>query len=106
MITPLSRRQAIVALANARMGVNAIAALVHYSVDTVRRWIRRAKESGELHDYARSGRPAIYPQEIQQRMVAFYCQTQPLPECGRWTLRWAAQRLKVDSTLVGATPSK
>jgi transposase len=62
MITPLSRRQAIVALAHARMGVNAIAALVHYSVDTVRRWIRRAKASGELHDDARSGRPAIYPQ--------------------------------------------
>jgi transposase len=88
------------------MGVNAIAAIVHYSVDTVRRWMRRAKESGELHDNARSGRPPIYPQEIQLRLVAFYCQTQPLPACGRWTLRWAAQRLKVESTLVGAAPSK
>ncbi len=106
MTTPLSRRQAIVALANAQIGVNAIAAVVHYSVDTVRRWIRRSKESGEFHDYARLGRPAIYTQEIQLRMVAFYCQTQPLPECGRWTLRWAAQRLKGDSTLVGAAPSK
>ena len=106
MIPPLSRRQTIIALANARVGVNAIAAMVHYSVDTVRRWIRRAKGSGEIHDHARSGRPPVYLQEIQLRIVAFYCQTQPLPACGRWTLRWAAQRLKVDSTLVGAAPSK
>ncbi len=106
MITPLSRRQTIIALVNARVGVNAIAAMVHYSVDTVRRWIRRAKGSGEIHDHARSGRPPVYLQEFQLRIVAFYCQTQPLPECGRWTLRWAAQRLKVDSTLVGAAPSK
>lgn len=106
MATPLSRRQAIVALANAQTRANAIAIMVHYSVDTVRCWIRRAKESGELHDHSRSGRPAIYPQEIRLRMVAFYCQTQPLPECGRWTLRWAACHLKVDSSVVGAAPSK
>ncbi len=106
IITPLARRQAIVALAHAQIGINAIAAMVHHSVDTVRRWIRRAKKSGAFHDQARSGRPTIYPPEIQQRIIAFYCQTQPLPECGRWTFRWAAQRLKMDSTLVGAVPGK
>jgi len=46
MDSPLSRRQAIIALADARVGVNAIAALVGSSVVTVRRWIRRAKHSG------------------------------------------------------------
>lgn len=104
--TPLLRRQAIVALANARIGFNTIANMVHQSVDTVRRWIRQAKESGDLHDHARSGRPAIYPLEIQLRIVAFYCQTKPLPECGRWTLRWAACHLKMDGALVGAAPGK
>lgn len=106
MASPLSRRQAIVALVNARVGVNAIAAMVGYSVGTVRRWIRRARHSGELHDHARSGRPAIYPQEARLRIVAFYCQTRPLPGCGRWTLRWAERRLKADSTAVGAAPGK
>jgi transposase len=100
------RREAIVALADARIALNAIAKLARCSVSTVRRWIRRAKGTGEFHDHARSGHPAIYRQELQMRIVAFYCQTQPLPDAGRWTLRWAARRLRSDSAVVGASPSK
>jgi transposase len=94
-------------LADAWIALNTIANLVHCSVSSVRRWIRRAKEgAGELHDHARSGRPAIYPQEVRLHIVAFYCQTRPLPGSGRWTLRWAECRLKADNTAVGAAPSK
>jgi len=100
------RRQAIVALADARIALNTIAKLVRCSLSSVRRWVQRAKGAGELHDHARSGRPAIYPQELQMRIVAFYCQTHPLPGAGRWTLRWAERRLRSDSALVGASPSK
>lgn len=100
------RRGAIIALADARIALNTIAKLVRCSVSTVRRWIRRAQETGELHDRARSGRPAIYRQKLQMRIVAFYCQTQPLPNAGRWTLRWAARRLHSDNTVVEASPSK
>ena len=103
---PPVRRQAIIALADARIAVNTIAKLVRCSVSSVRRWIHRAKRTGALHDHARSGRPASYPQAVRLRVVAFYCQTQPLPGCGRWTLRWAARRLQVDPTAVGAAPSK
>jgi len=38
--------------------------------------------------------------------VAFYCQTQPLPGCGRWSLRWAARRLEAAPETVGSSPSK
>jgi transposase len=100
------RRGAIVALADARIALNTIAKLVRCSLSTVRRWIRRAKGAGEIHDHARSGRPAIYGQKLQMRIVAFYCQTRPLPDAGRWTLRWAARRLRADSAVVGASPSK
>jgi transposase len=100
------RRQAIVALADARIALNTIAKLVRCSLSSVRRWIRRAKGAGEFHDHARSGRPAIYRQELQMRIVAFYCQTQPLPGAGRWTLRWAERRLRSDRAVVGASPSK
>ena len=100
------KRGAILALAGARIALNTIAKLVRCSVSTVRRWIHRAKETGELHDRARSGCPATYGQKLQMRIVAFYCQTQPLPEAGRWTLRWAARRLRSDTTGVGASPSK
>jgi transposase len=96
----------MVALANARIGISTISKLVRYSVSSVRRWIRRARGTGEFHDQARSGRPAIYPQASQMRIVAFYCQTQPLPGAGRWTLRWAERRLHSDSSVVGASPSK
>ena len=96
----------IVALADARIALTAIANLVRCSVSSVRRWIRRAKRTAALHDDARSGRPALYPQEVRLRIVAFYCHTRPLPGVGRWTLRWAESRLKADTTAVGAAPSK
>jgi len=102
----LARRQAIVALADARIAHHSIAKLVRCSVSSVRRWIRRAKGAGELHDHLRSGRPPIYSREVRLRIVAFYCQTRPLPGGGRWTLRWAEHRLKADHTAVGAAPSK
>jgi len=100
------RRQTIIALAEARIALNTIANLVRCSLSSVRRWIRRAKGAGELHDHARSGRPAIYRLEVRLRIVAFYCQTRPLPGGGRWTLRWAERRLKADNTAVGAAPGK
>lgn len=99
-----SRRQAVRALAEVE--VNAIANMVQYSVASVRRWIQRAKAGADLHDRPRSGRPAIFTQEIQLRIVAFYCQSQPLPGCGRWTLRWAALSLKAEPERLGASPSK
>lgn len=100
------RRVAIVALVDARIALKSIAKLVRCSLSTVRRWIRRAKGTGEIQEHARSGRPAIYGQKLQMRIVAFYCQTQPLPDAGRWTLRWAAHRLLSDSAVVGASPSR
>ncbi|MFQ5410163.1 MAG: IS630 family transposase, partial [Anaerolineales bacterium] len=93
-------------MADARIALNSIAKLVRCSVSSVRRWRRRAKGTGELHDQARSGRPAIYSHELRLRIVAFYCQTRPLPGAGRWTLRWAERRLEADRTVVGAAPSK
>jgi len=99
-------RQGIVALSNAGISRHAIARIVHCSMSSVRRWIRRVKEIGSVRDLARSGRPVIYSQEIKMRLVAFYCQTQPLPGCGRWTLRWAELRLKAEPAQVGAAPGK
>jgi len=97
-------RRGIVALSNARIARNAIAKALRCSIGSVHRWIRRVRETGSVRDLARSGRPAIYSQEIKMRLVAFYCQTQPLPDCGRWTLRWAERRLKAEHAQVGVAP--
>lgn len=40
------------------------------------------------------------------RIIAFYCQTQPLPDCGRWTLRWAEKHLKAGCAQINAAPGK
>ena len=106
MHASVSRRQAVLVLAEGQVAVNAIARVVQYSVGTVRRWLQRGRTGAGVHDRPRSGRPPRYPEQAQLRMVALYCQTQPLPGCGRWTLRWAACRLKAEPDRLGASPSK
>jgi len=99
----------MVALAdsNPEVEVKAIGAALHCSMWTVHRWILRSKTTGDLHDRPRPGRPArLYSEEAKLRIVAFYCQTQPLPDCGRWSLRWAARHLEANPTRVGVSPSK
>ena len=81
------RRKAMVSLADSGVEVKAIAIAVQCSVQTVHRWIRRSETTGDLHDRPRSGCPALYSEETKLRMIAFYCQTQPLPDCGRPSLR-------------------
>ena len=75
--------------------------MVRQSVDTVRRWNRRGQGiSARSMTMRVAGRPLVYPQEIRLRMVAFYCQTQPLPECGRWTFPDGASHIRPTGGLV------
>jgi transposase len=39
-------------------------------------------------------------------LIAFYCQTQPFSNAGRWTLRWAAVHLAAHPECLSASPSK
>jgi transposase len=96
----------MVALTAAGVAVNAVSIFVQRSVWTVRRWLRRSETTGDLSDLPRSGRPALYSEETKLRIVAFYCQTQPLPNCGRWSLRWAARHLEAEPNTVGVSPGK
>jgi transposase len=83
------KRAHIIALS--RNGVNAkvIAGFIQGNVEMVYRWRGRC----DITDIIRCGRPLVYNQEIQLKIIAFYCQTTPLPGCGRWTLRWAEKHL-------------
>ena len=97
----------MVALVKAGVRVKVISLALQCSVWTVRLWIRRSTSTGELHDRPRTGRrPVLFTEESRLRIVAFYCQTQPLPGCGRWSLRWAARHLKAAPERVGSSPSK
>jgi transposase len=99
-------REAMVALYASYVPIKAIASLIGCSTSTVHRWIHRSDKTIDLNDNPRSGRPGIYSETIQLKIIAFYCQTQPLPGCGRWSLRWAAAYLNVHSEQISAAPSK
>lgn len=102
----ITRRKAAAALSEAGVCYGAVTLFAGCSRWTVRRWTVRGIPTGEFRDRARCGRPSIYNEETRLRIVAFYCQTQPLPGCGRWTLRWAAAHLAVHRERLGASPSK
>ncbi len=100
------RRKAAVVLTNQGLAVNAVSKLVGCCVSTVTRSLKRMTDTGDVTNLPRSGRPAVYSETFKLELIGFYCQTQPFPNSGRWTLRWAAAHLKADPTIVNATPSK
>ena len=91
------KRYQIIALSRNEINKNVISAFTGCSIETVCKW----NERNAINDKPRSGRPLVYEKEIQLKLIAFYCQTTPLPGCGRWTLRWAEKCLKEDSNPVG-----
>ena len=102
----IMRRKAAAALATHGLTLCAAATFVGCSVSTVSRSIKRINEVGNVADFERSGRPALYSEELRLELIGFYCQTQPLPNSGRWTIRWAATHLKHHPEIINARPSK
>lgn len=100
------RRQIVVALANAEWTITAAATLAGCSRSTASRSLQRMATTGMLDDLPRSGRPRVYSAAFELRLIGFYCQSHPLPGCGRWTLRWARAYLQAYPQRLGASPSK
>lgn len=101
-------RKTIIALTGIGFTIKAAATYVGCSVSMANRSLLRMEVSGVLDDLPRSGRPPLYPEEIELKLTGFYCQGQPLPGC-RWTTRWAEASIKVNPELVGCaaqSPSK
>jgi len=98
-------RYAMISWAAAGIEFRAIAFTLRCSVQTVRRWVKRGRDSG-FEDLSRSGRPAVYLEQDRLRIIAFYCQTTLTAQGGRWTFRVAARQLQAVPDIVGASPSK
>ena len=108
-IQPVSRticRKAAAILANKGFTVSNVATLVGCGISTVTRSLKRMTNTGYVVDLPRSGRPATYSDTFKLELIGFYCQTQPFPNSGRWTIRWAAVHLAAHPECVNATPSK
>lgn len=102
-IQPISRtirRQSAVVLTNKGLTVSAVAALVGCCTSTVARSLKRMSDTGDVVDLPRSGRPATYSETFKLELIGFYCQTQPFPNSGRWTLRWTAVHLAARPEIV------
>lgn len=100
------RRQAAVVLTRKGFTASAVAAFIGCSISTVSRSCRRMADTGNVVDLPRSGRPAIYSETLKLKLIGFYCQTQPFPNSGRWTLRWAAIHLERHPECINVAPSK
>ena len=72
----------------------AISELLGCHRKTVSNWRQRFAHGHGIFDLPRSGRPATIPAAATLRLIAFYCQYNPLPGCARWSIRWAQKYLQ------------
>ena len=99
------QRSQMAALTGCGIYAQTISWFVNRHITTVRRWISRAKDDGNIHDQKRDGRPPVYSEKIKLKTIAFYCQVSPLPDCGTWSFRWAEKYLKEHSEIIGCSLS-
>ncbi len=59
-----------------------------------------------IDDLTRSGRPLVYKEKHQLKLIGFYCQTQPFESCGKWSLRLAELHIKNHSEIIDFKVSK
>jgi len=90
-------RYQIMALCKNGIRKNVVSKITDCSKEIINRWSQR----NTIYDNQRSGRTAVYNEAIQLRTTALYCQTTPLPECGRWTLRMLGKYIENTPTLIG-----
>jgi transposase len=105
-VSRITRRKSAVVLAKKGFTISAVAALIGCSIPTVIRSLKRMNDTGNVADLPRSGCQVTYSETFKLELIGFYCQTQPFPNSGRWTLRWAAVHLAAHPEIINATPSK
>jgi len=75
-------------------------------VKTVFVWKKRFQAGGGILGRPRNGRPPTIPPEVNYRLLAFYCQHDPLPGCSRWSIRWAETYLHKHQEILQCTISR
>lgn len=109
-LAELSKRErqrfAVAVLTEREVVPCAAAAFAGMSPDTAREWARRQVDGLDIRDAPRSGRPRDYGQDAESRFIAFYCQSTPFEDAGRWTLRWAERELGDHPETIGCSPSR
>jgi hypothetical protein len=95
------KRYQIIALSESGISNKVTSKITDLSKEIVSRWSQR----DNIYDNSRSGRPVVYNEAIQLRTIGFYCQTTPLQNSGRWSLRVAGKYIENNSELIGLPSS-
>jgi len=87
-------RLQLVVLLKAQIPTAMISWALGCSQQTVLTWKQRIEAEPDLgqslRDRERSGRPPIYDNDTQTRIIALFCQKNLVPDgCASWSLRWA-----------------
>ena len=83
-----------------------ISSILGCHVKTVCKWKQRFQTGDGIFDRPRSGRPSIIPLEVNHRLLAFYCQYNPLPGYTRWSIRWAETYLQKHQDILQCSISR
>lgn len=71
-----------------------ISSVLGCDVKTVCMWKKRFNAGDGILDRPRSGRPLIISSAVNHKLLAFYCQHDPLPGFSRWSIRNAEKYLR------------
>ena len=97
----LQMRVQLIACAEAQYSPEGCAWACGCALSTTRLWLERWQCDHSLQELPRSGRPARITEQAQLKIVAFYCQKQPLPGINRWTLSTAKKHLDAHPDEIG-----
>jgi len=100
------QRLAITILSHWGVDRQQIAIYLDVHEDTVKRWQGENEDDINVRDRQHLGRKRTYGVEVEDRFIAFYCQTKPLGDAGRWSLRWAESHLREGDKVVRASLSR
>ncbi len=99
-------RVELIACAEAGYSPEACAWSSACAVSTARIWLERWQGEENLNELPRSGRPVRITEQSRLKVVAFYCQKQPLPGINRWTLSTAKNYLEEHPEVMGSPVSR
>jgi len=83
--------------------IKTISSILGCDSKTILKWKKRFDAGKSILDKPRSGRKLIIPPEVNQRLMGFYCQHEPLPGYSRWTIRDAEKYIKTHPEVLDCT---
>ena len=92
------QRLAITVLSHSDAEKRQIAQFLDVHEDSVDRWQARNEDDFNIWDLPRSGKERTYGVDVEDRFIAFFCQSKPFGDAGNWSFRWAEKYFQTNET--------